>query len=255
MRKRKQRMILAVLAVIVTILALIAIVKGVERLTARKPDTTEGLAWIKAQESADIQEIEHEIKRIEDQERADAQKAAEDQANRKPKEIFSNSVIMGDSIAEGFLEFDVLNPSSVIAEIGVELDELDESIETVTGLNPQAVFLAYGMNDMIATNGDTKLFKKQYKGVINKMQEKLPNTRFFINSIFPMEEIAYEKKPIAREYETYNEVLRELCDELQITYIDNSELPVSDYHEVDGIHFTAGFYPIWSARMAEVAAL
>ena len=38
---------------------------------------------------------------------------------------------MGDSITEGFTEYDILNTSSVVAKIGVHLDELDEQIKQV----------------------------------------------------------------------------------------------------------------------------
>ena len=36
---------------------------------------------------------------------------------------------MGDSISEAFTEYDLLNASSVVAKIGVELDELDDQIK------------------------------------------------------------------------------------------------------------------------------
>ena len=48
---------------------------------------------------------------------------------------------MGDSITEGFSEYDVLNASSVVSKIGVHLNELDEQVQQVKELDPQVIFL------------------------------------------------------------------------------------------------------------------
>lgn len=69
---------------------------------------------------------------------------------------------MGDSISSGFSEYDVLNASSVVAKRGIQLEGLDEQISQAKKLNPQVVFLSYGMNDVIATDGDTEAFIKKY---------------------------------------------------------------------------------------------
>ena len=162
---------------------------------------------------------------------------------------------MGDSITEGFTEYDVLNASSVVSKIGVELDELDEQIEQVVKLNPQVIFLAYGMNDIIATQGDTEEFIEQYSVLLDKLEEELPDTKIFVNSIFPVQEQEIEKEPAFKNLEEYNQDLSKLCDEQQIAYIDNTQLVSSQYYEEDGVHFKPEFYPIWADRMAEVASL
>ena len=152
---------------------------------------------------------------------------------------------MGDSISEAFTEYDLLNASSVVAKIGVELDELDDQIKTVADINPQVIFLSYGMNDVIATNGDTDLFIKEYKAVIDQLRKKLPDTTLYVNSIFPVSAAKQEEKP----------ALQKMCDENQIAFLDNTSLVSDTYYEEDGIHFKADFYPIWLKRMAEVATL
>ena len=50
-------------------------------------------------------------------------------------------------------------------------------------------------------------------------------------------------------------VLRQMCDDLQLGFIDNTDLVQDQYYEEDGVHFKAEFYPLWADRMAEVAAL
>lgn len=77
---------------------------------------------------------------------------------------------MGDSITEGFTEYDILNTSSVVAKIGVHLDELDEQIKQVKKLSPGIIFLSLGMNDVEHTNGDADEFVKQYGAVVDELK-------------------------------------------------------------------------------------
>lgn len=251
MKIDKRKVVVLIVGVIVVIVALFGLVRLVENLTTKKADTTEGLAIIKEAESADVQEVERRIQNLEERDVA----TAEELASRTPKEIFANSVVMGDSITQGFTEYDVLETSSVIAERGIELDELEGPMSTVEGLSPQVIFLAYGMNDIIATNGDAALFKEQYSALLDELSTKLPNTRVFVNAIFPVQEVEVENQPLYKELDQYNKVLEELCDERQISFIDNSDIATIDYYEDDGVHLKADFYPIWASRMAEVASL
>ena len=154
---------------------------------------------------------------------------------------------MGDSITEGFTEYDILNTSSVVAKIGVHLDELDEQIKQVKKLSPGIIFLSLGMNDVEHTNGDADEFVKQYGAVVDELKKSVPGAHIFVNAIFPVQEKAVK--------ENFNEKLKELCDKKRIAFIDSSDLMSDEYYEQDGIHFKASFYPVWAEKMAEVAGL
>ena len=214
----------------------------------KKTDVSEGLKIIEQAESADVTAIETKIGQLE------AKDSQGQEDTRSLKEIFGSTVVMGDSISEAFTEYDLLNASSVVAKIGVELDELDDQIKTVADINPQVIFLSYGMNDVIATNGDTDLFIKEYKAVIDQLRKKLPDTTLYVNSIFPVSAAKQEEKPVFQKIPEYNAALQKMCDENQIAFLDNTSLVSDTYYEEDGIHFKAD-YPIWLKRMAEVATL
>ena len=248
MKKHRRRDVYICIIIIALLIVIFILAEVITHVTSTKVDTTEGMEIIKKAESADIKTIETKIQQLEAK-----QNTQED--TRSPKEIFSSAVVMGDSITEGFTEYDVLNASSVVSKIGVELDELDEQIEQVVKLNPQVIFLAYGMNDIIATQGDTEEFIEQYSVLLDKLEEELPDTKIFVNSIFPVQEQEIEKEPAFKNLEEYNQDLSKLCDEQQIAYIDNTQLVSSQYYEEDGVHFKPEFYPIWADRMAEVASL
>lgn len=253
-RKRtmdRQRILVIGLGIVLLILIMIVARQGIKKLTAKAVTTGEGITYIENKENADIQEIETRIQRLE----AKDQISEEDMANRTPKALFVNSVVMGDSITEGFAAYDVLAASSVIADIGVELIDLGDEIEKVENLNPQVIFLAYGNNDIEATNGNTELFETQYKKALAEIQDAVPDARIFINGILPVSSSVLDARPWYNNIDAYNEVLRSICDEKNLTYIDNSGIVSEDLFEQDGIHFQSAFYPLWAQNMAEVAAL
>lgn len=234
----------AVLAVLVIIL----LVRGISGLVNRGTDTSAGVDYIKAEEAGSISAIEEKINLLEQQDNN-----GED--TRSIKEKFTGAVVMGDSITAGFTGYDVLNASSVAASIGVHLTETDDLISQVKDLSPRIVFLALGMNDVEATNGDIDTFIDQYTAVIEKIEEDVPDVHIFVNSIFPVSADAAAAEPAFEKIPDYNEALKTLCDEMQIGFIDNTDLVQDDYYEQDGVHFKADFYPVWAQRMAEVAAL
>ena len=246
-RKRKRLWLLGACALVLILLVILA-VQGIRRLTSPRVDTEQGVEYIKAAESEDIATIEQKISQLEQQDGGD-------DTDRSCKEKFASSVVMGDSITEGFSEYDVLNASSVVSKIGVHLNELDEQVQQVKELDPQVIFLAYGMNDVISTAGDTDQFLEEYETLVDQLREEVPNAHIYVNSIFPVTDSAVKKEPELAQISEYNTALKGMCDEMQVGFIDNTELVEDQYYEEDGVHFKAEFYPIWAERMAEVAAL
>ena len=247
-KQRTKRRIIIGLCIVVAAAVIILIVQGVRGLLGGRVDTSAGLEYIQQEEAGDITAIEEKISLLEQQDNN-----AED--TRSIKEKFAGAVVLGDSVAEGFLEYDILNASSVAAEIGVHLDELDGQIANVKELSPSVLFLYLGMNDVTATNGDVDSFISEYRAVLTQLKEEVPDAHIFVNSIFPVQEKAIEEEPLLAKIPDYNEALKELCDSQTVAFIDNTSLVEEQYYEQDGVHFKADFYPLWAQRMAEVAAL
>ena len=171
------------------------------------------------------------------------------------KARFSNALVLGDSITEGFVEYDFLRESSVIAELGMKVTDVTEKLDTIRTLNPQTVFLSYGMNDIAVTGGDAKVFKENYKEVLKDIREILPGAAIYINSIFPVQQMKIDESPVYGSLDTFNQTLRELAEEEGETFIDNTEIVREEYYEPDGVHMTSEIYPLWLVNMAEVAGL
>lgn len=245
-RKKKNRKLVVYRTIAVISVAAIVVVVGIGHIIGKKKvDTSQGIKVIQTAEKADVTAIETKIEKLE----------IEEQGERSLKERFASSIVIGDSITEGFTAYDVLNASSILSKIGGHYTDLSEQYETVRGLNPKYVFISYGMNDVIGTDGDTEAFKAAYKEQIKKFQKEFPDTKIYINSIFPAQAHAIEEQPVLANVPQYNEALQEMCDQEEIAFIDNTELVSEEYYAEDGIHFQPDFYPVWGERMAEVASL
>ena len=250
MEKRKKKISrIYIGAGCITVLILLGVViHGVKQFTAENADTKKGIEYIQSKENEEVKVIEQKIASLE------AKDPASGDTERSLKDRFSGAVVMGDSISSGFSEYDVLNASSVVAKSGIQLG-LDEQISQAKKLNPQVVFLSYGMNDVIATDGDTEAFINKYAAVIESITKEMPSVRIYINSIFPVSASAAEKEPALAKIADYNTALQEMCDGKHLGFIDNTALVQENYYEEDGIHFKAEFYPVWATNMAEVATL
>jgi len=246
---KRKKMLIVISAVVVLLTLILCIV--LSQMAALEVDTKKGIAKIKELEKADITSIEGAISEIEEKEK----KEEEDWKNRPLSEKFANAVIMGDSITTGFLDFGVLDTSTVVAEIGVHLYELEDLITTTVNLNPRVLFLALGLNDVSATGGDTRLFIERYDAVIAELREKLPSTQIYVNLILPVKEKAIERYPDYAKISEYNQALIQYCTEQKIPVIDNSSLVKDEYYEPDGEHLTIDYYPLWAEHMAEEAKI
>ena len=256
MRKRRQKLILVSLLVILLFMGIIVLVEVVQIVTTTRATITDGLEVLISTENADMTAIENRIQRLEERERLERYGIEGERVEeRSMREIFSTSVIMGDSIAEAFSAYNILHGSSVVAGLGARLDAVEGDIARVVEINPQFLFLSYGRNDIIMTNGDIELFLAYYGALLNRLHLELPGTRIFVNAIFPVHPDVVEANPMLAYIEEYNRALRGLCEQRQVTFIDNSSWVQPDYFAEDGIHFQFQFYKMWLNRMREVAAL
>ena len=143
MKRQKKKYVIIGAGAVAVLAAVTLIAEGISYFSAETVDTKEGLAIIKAAEKENVKDIEKKINKLDTKDKLESQEAS---GEINYKSLFSSSVVMGDSISEAFTEYDLLNASSVVAKIGVELDELDDQIKTVADINPQVIFLSYGMN-------------------------------------------------------------------------------------------------------------
>lgn len=246
-RKMKRNIILC-LIILAAVLLLVLLVRGVKSIMDRSVDTSAGLEYIRGEEAGDVAEVETKISMLEQQEYGE-----NDQ--RSIKEKFSGSVVIGDSIPEGFSGYNVLNSSNVVAKKGARLGQLSGQIESAKALSPAFVFISIGENDIENTDRNLETFISRYSDLLDTIRQEMPDASVFVNSVFPVQQKAIDANSQLGEIPAYNEALRDLCDSKGIGFIDNSGIVQDEYYEPDGQHFKADFYPVWAEHMAEVAQL
>lgn len=220
--------------------------------------------WIRAQEQADVGEIEREFllkDQAEESERLKAEAAGEQEDKPMDKQSLrrrlGSAVIVGDSVAEGFLDYEFLETDSVIAEKGLRADSAAEEIRKALDLSPTQLFLSIGLNDLEYCRGDSERFARSYRQRILEIREEYPNLPIYINGILPILPEAVEEKAELGQVDAFNESLKQMCEELEITFIDSSDLleGKEEWYQKDAIHLKSQFYPLWLNRMEETAGL
>lgn len=169
---------------------------------------------------------------------------------------FSSSVILGDSRAESILSYKILNNSSVVAYKGRNLisAQKEGDINKAINLVPKNIFLTYGLNDMQIYKNPSD-FTKEYEKVIKHIQNKLPNTKIYVNSILRANNQAVSKSPAFKNVSEFNTAILNMCYKLDVTYIDGSSIIDDSLYESDGIHFKPEFNKKWIDLLAQKANL
>ena len=277
MRKKRIRIRLLIVA------AALAVVCACQSGLAQQNRQEEfpALAWITALEQKDTGTIKAELNARDEAERQqEAQEAQEaesqdgaagqagdggqtDDPEEKPtdreglKKRFGQAVIVGDSVAEGFIDYEILDPSSIVAQKGLRADSAGPDIEKALSLSPTHLFLSIGLNDLEYCQGDSSRFVREYEAGLQEIRDRAPDLPVYVNAIMPVLPAAEEKKPVLQYVDEFNAALKELCDRWGIPFLDSGDILEGheDWYQKDSVHLTSEPYTLWLARMEEAAGL
>ena len=140
-----------------------------------------------------------------------------------------NFVFLGDSITEGYPTKELFDDLPIINSgvSGYTTDDILKNLdEMVTIYNPTKVFILIGTND-IAHEKNEKEITDNIKKIVQNILRKRPNTRIYIESIYPINNTEDDKidhnvvgikenKMIKR----INNQLKKYCKEKKYTYIN-----------------------------------
>jgi len=215
-----------------------------ERSSSSRLD--EGETYLSKLESRDLNKIKEQLKHFE---KSRLLKGAHTKEERM-KIRFGNAVILGDSIVEGLYAYQLLDANQAIYKRGRRINNCDEEINKAVQLSPEALFLNYGMNDLIYFRGDAQLFIAAYEETVNHIRRKLPHTSIYVNSILPIDAHAIASTPSFAYVDAFNQALQTYCEKENLMFIDNTKLlkNSADY-ESAGVHPKSSFYPLWLEHM------
>lgn len=208
---------------------------------------TQGITYLESLENQDTQAINEIIKTIRTKERLNLADADESAVWRG----FADAAILGDSRAVGFSFYELLPEDRVMAESGAVITDVSKYIDQLKRLNPELVFLCYGINDVKGGLWpETSDYAAECAAQIQAVMNALPNSKVYINSILPANGNAIWDASYAR-IEEYNAALGAMAAEKGYGYIDNTVV-VEEHqglYQQDGLHFQPEFYKYWAANM------
>ena len=252
---RGQTILIGAFAVLIAMLIIFLIAHTLNQKD--KETISRGLKALQELEGRDIDAIDEKIaaQRESKESKASLVKeeeiAADAETLAQMKELFSDTIIMGDSIAEGLRGYDVLDYSTIIAFDGSQLGNSAYEIDVALERNPANIVLDYGLSDVSASTPEE--FKNNYIDVVQKIRQTNPQTNVYICSVLPVAESVVETDSYYANIPAFNQAIREVCEQEGVTFIDTADL-VSGYDE-DGIHPSYEFFQKWAIRMLEVLQL
>lgn len=165
---------------------------------------------------------------------------------------FDSFVILGDSRAVGFYYFDFLDHSRVLAGGGDTIRNVEPHMDEILALQPEYIFLCYGLNDVSIGYWDTpEEYAAEMAEVIGMLHEKLPDATVVVSSILPARDPAFERSSRWYQIPDFSAAVGEICPENDAIYVDNNEIveTYADYWQPDGIHVRPEFYPYWARNL------
>lgn len=244
-RRRRGYLIRAALAAAVIFVVFLMI--GHIRI-ANTDNTEQGTARLAMLESGDVTATEKAIIDLRAQRDESIRGGVTDLAER-----FSDTVIMGDSLAARLSEYELISPASVAACRGASVGNASAELAAVAAASPKQVVFDYGLDDMVVYKANIDAFITDYSAVIEGLRAKLPEADFYLCSVVPVSESVSSSSADRGYTDTYNIALRKMCDTYDIKFINVAEL-VTQYSG-DGIHPSPSFLTPWLVRMADVLGI
>lgn len=223
-----------------------------QKILSKEEETTQNI--LKKSKNKSLDQVYKQISQLEQENQKN------NSAQNNPQDLnqrFQNALILGDSIAEGLIDYQIISPSHCIGVRGTRVDYIDDVHDEVKRKRPKVIFLEYGMNDLEYCRGNENMFYKRYNEQLQKLKTIAPDAKIYINAILPIDKSAIAQMDVYAKYPKFNEMLKKLCRENKITLIDNSFIlkQMKNKYEKDGIHPKYSYYKAWAKNMAEVAGL
>ncbi len=173
--------------------------------------------------------------------------------------LFSDSIFIGDSITEGLSAYELIDESRIISKKGFTVKKAKAELKRVVRVKPERVFIQLGLNDMLYGISSEK-YVSDYQDLVHAIQDNLPDTKIYLQSIFPVSAKVEIEKPLLsnKNIDEFNQVLSKMCDEQGTCFIDVSSLVKDDNgrlnenYSSDGIHLKFKAYGLWLDYLKEV---
>lgn len=198
--------------------------------------------------------IQQEISQMEKENPSKELNDGDDQLARY-RTAMANSILIGDSITEGFIVYGFLSEDVVYSQIGGSLLGSDDLFSAAAGAHPKNLFLAFGMNDMGNFSGDVDKFYSSYQEKIKSFKKQSPETNIFLIRIVPPSKDAISNKPVIGNYDKFNKAIAKIAKKNNLKTVGTDRIIRENpgLHESDGIHVKRDFYPLLLEEMIKAS--
>lgn len=182
---------------------------------------------------------------------------------------FSNTVFIGDSMAEGFYLYSGIQGATFYYERGLRIEDIatDVVADTPSGkttiLNALGqkqygrVVLILGLNELGWDNAD--VFAQRYSNLIDTLREIQPNAEIYMQAILPVTEERSSTDRVFNNYDIqqYNGKIAQVAEEKGVHYLDVSSVMTDSTGalladaSVDGIHLKQKYCVEWYKYISE----
>lgn len=164
-------------------------------------------------------------------------------------------IFFGNSITE-IGKWQSYFPHHPVANRGISGDNTDgmlARIHEVIDAKPSKIFLMAGIND-ISLQRSNEVILRQVKLLLRQIRAGSPNTQIFVQSLLPInnQKLKYSRlKDKEEQIEEYNIGLKNMCEEMNITYIDvythllTGAQTLNPAYTHDGLHINNEAYGKW----------
>ncbi len=244
------KVVTGVVAATILVAAIVVSVTYWRKSVQEEEEISAGIHYLEELEKQDMEAISGNIKTIRDERLLDLADADEGAV----WSVFDalNAMILGDSRAVGFTHWEFVAEERVLAHGGGKITDVAEELEEIKAVNPEHVFLCFGLNDVgIGYWPDPKEYAAVCDEQIRLLQETLPDATIYLNSILPAVGSGLQRDSDYPRIGEYNEALRAMCAERGYHFIDNTPLAEErvDLYAEDGLHMDEHFYKYWVANM------
>ena len=163
---------------------------------------------------------------------------------------FNQIVFLGNSITEGGKDWNEKFGVVGISNRGISGDSTDGVIARLNEIihfSPKAIFLLIGINDIYnELTPSTEYVANNILKIIKRINQELPETKIYLQTILPVEKEAYKDKIIA-----VNEMIKTFVSQSKFEIIDlysifvNKEGKMNKELSYDGVHLNDKGYSVW----------
>ncbi|MCR5743771.1 MAG: hypothetical protein K6F92_08670 [Lachnospiraceae bacterium] len=173
------------------------------------------------------------------------------------RKMFADVIVVGDSRAQSLVDCGVLTDNNAIYSWAAHVDDLMDLTKMAARLYRGKLLIIMGVNDMGYYMTDEAGFKRDYIALIDAYREINPDGEIYLQEIIPINPDFYYRWNNNFRMGRYNEIIMEIAQEKNCTFVRASVWAIPAYNADDGTgaHYNKTYHLYWAQAMANQMGL